>query len=113
LRGDACPRARAACPVPVCRCRIGERQASETADFFGFADRAHVAAGLRADVNLIDFDRLKLHQPEMVADLPAGGRRVVQRVQGYRATLMAGIPVFDKWRGHRRPPPAASVRAGH
>jgi N-acyl-D-aspartate/D-glutamate deacylase len=52
-------------------CRIWQRQASETTDFFGFADRAHVAAGLRADVNLIDFDRLRLHQPEMVAHLPA------------------------------------------
>jgi N-acyl-D-aspartate/D-glutamate deacylase len=72
------PRDRAACPVPVCRVAFGEREASETTDFFGFADRAHVAAGLRADVNLIDFDRLRLHQPEVVADLPAprrAGRR--------------------------------------
>jgi N-acyl-D-aspartate/D-glutamate deacylase len=36
---------------------FGERQASETTDFFGFADRAHVAAGLRADVNLIDLEQ--------------------------------------------------------
>ena len=70
-------------------------QTGETADFFGFADRGRLATGLRADVNLIDFDRLRLHQPEVVADLPAGGRRLVQRVEGYRATLVAGTPVFE------------------
>src|SRR5438270_1304570 len=68
------------------------------------------AAGLRADVNLIDFDRLRLHQPEVVADLPAGGQRRLQRVKGYRATLMTGIPVSDNGEdtGARpRPPPCA------
>jgi N-acyl-D-aspartate/D-glutamate deacylase len=70
-------------------------QTSETADFFGFKDRGRLAPGLRADVNIIDFDRLHLHQPEIVHDLPAGGRRLVQRVDGYRATLVAGTPVFE------------------
>ena len=50
---------------------------------------------MRADLNLIDFDRLKLHQPEIVHDLPAGGRRLVQRADGYRATLVAGTPIFE------------------
>jgi N-acyl-D-aspartate/D-glutamate deacylase len=67
----------------------------ETADFFGFADRGRLATGLRADVNPIDFDRLRLHQPEVVDDLPAGGRRLVQRVDGYRATLVAGTAIFE------------------
>ncbi len=75
-------------------------QTSETADFFGFADRGRLATGLRADVNLIDFDRLRLHQPEVVADLPASGRRLVQRVDGIallsslarRSSRMVKIP---------------------
>ncbi|HVH80182.1 MAG TPA: amidohydrolase family protein, partial [Stellaceae bacterium] len=77
-------------PLP----QLVKMQTSETADFFGFNDRGRLAPGLRADVNLIDFDRLRLHQPEVVHDLPAGGRRLVQRVDGYRATLVAGTPVF-------------------
>ncbi len=70
-------------------------QTSATSDFFGFQDRGRLAPGLRADVNLIDFDRLQLRQPEIVYDLPAGGRRLVQRVDGYRATLVAGVPTFE------------------
>jgi hypothetical protein len=42
---------------------------------------------LRADVNVIDFNRLRLHKPELVHDMPAGGRRFVQRADGYEATL--------------------------
>ena len=60
-----------------------KRQTSETADFFGFSDRGRLAPGLRADVNIIDFDRLQLHKPELVHDMPAGGRRFVQRVDGF------------------------------
>jgi N-acyl-D-aspartate/D-glutamate deacylase len=71
-------------------------QTSETADFFGFNDRGRLRPGLRADLNLIDFSRLRLHQPEIVHDLPAGGRRLVQRVDGYRATLVAGTPIFEE-----------------
>jgi len=86
-------------------------QTGETADFFGFHDRGRLAPGLRADVNLIDFDRLRLHQPEIVHDLPAGGRRLVQRVDGYRATLVAGAPIFENGEetGAR---PGRLVRAG-
>ena len=86
-------------------------QTGETADFFGFHDRGRLTPGLRADVNLIDFDRLRLHQPEIVHDLPAGGRRLVQRVDGYRATLVAGAPIFENGEetGAR---PGRLVRAG-
>jgi N-acyl-D-aspartate/D-glutamate deacylase len=75
--------------------QLVKMQTSETADFFGFADRGRLKPGLRADINLIDFDRLQLHQPEVVHDLPAGGRRLVQRAEGYRATLVAGTPTFE------------------
>ena len=74
---------------------IVKRQTSETADFFGFHDRGRLAPGLKADVNVIDFERLRLHVPEVRYDLPAGGRRLVQRVDGYVATLVAGTPVFE------------------
>ena len=75
--------------------QLVKMQTSETADFFGFHDRGRLKPGLRADINLIDFDRLRLHQPEIVHDLPAGGRRLVQRADGYRATLVAGTPTFE------------------
>jgi N-acyl-D-amino-acid deacylase len=78
-------------PLP----QLVKMQTNETADFFGFCDRGRLKPGLRADINLIDFDRLRLHQPEIVHDLPAGGRRLVQRVDGYRATLVAGTPIFE------------------
>ena len=88
-----------------------KRQTSETADFFGLRDRGRLAPGLRADVNLIDFDRLRLHQPELVNDLPAGGRRFVQRVDGYEATLVAGTPTFERGE-HTGAMPGHLVRAG-
>ncbi|MCU1450230.1 MAG: putative D-aminoacylase [Acidimicrobiales bacterium] len=65
-------------------------QTSSTAELYGFGDRGVVAPGKKADLNLIDFDALHLHAPEMVFDLPAGGRRLVQRVDGYVATVVAG-----------------------
>ena len=88
-----------------------KRQTSETADFFGFPDRGRLKPGLRADVNLIDFDRLRLHQPELVNDLPAGGQRFVQRVDGYEATLVAGTPTFEQGE-HTGALPGRLVRAG-
>jgi N-acyl-D-aspartate/D-glutamate deacylase len=88
-----------------------KRQTSETAGFFGLHDRGRLEPGLRADVNLIDFDRLRLYQPELVNDLPAGGRRFVQRVDGYQATLVAGTAVFEQGK-HTGAMPGHLVRAG-
>ncbi len=88
-----------------------KRQTSETAEFFGLHDRGRLAPGLRADVNLIDFDRLRLYQPELVNDMPAGGRRFVQRVDGYEATLVAGTPIFERGE-HTGAMPGRLVRAG-
>ncbi|HZC57483.1 MAG TPA: amidohydrolase family protein [Xanthobacteraceae bacterium] len=87
-----------------------KRQTSETADFFGFADRGRLAPGLRADVNLIDFDGLQVQKPELVHDMPAGGRRFVQRVTGYEATLVAGEPIFERGE-HTGAMPGRLVRA--
>ena len=65
-------------------------QTGRTAATYGFDDRGTIEVGKRADLNLIDLEALTLHEPEMVFDLPAGGRRLVQRVDGYRATVVAG-----------------------
>ncbi len=47
-------------------------------------------------MNVIDFDALRLHRPHMVFDLPAGGRRLVQRVDGYDMTMVSGVPIFER-----------------
>ncbi|MFM8484343.1 MAG: N-acyl-D-amino-acid deacylase family protein [Actinomycetota bacterium] len=69
-------------------------QTQRTASVYGFADRGSIEVGKRADFNLIDFSALRLHEPEMVYDLPAEGRRLVQRVDGYRATFVKGVQTF-------------------
>jgi N-acyl-D-amino-acid deacylase len=91
--------------------QLVKRQTSETADFFGLSDRGRLTPGMRADVNLIDFDRLRLHKPELVHDMPAGGRRFVQRADGYEATIAAGIPIFERGQ-HTGAMPGRLVRAG-
>jgi N-acyl-D-amino-acid deacylase len=92
--------------------KLIKRQTSETADFFGLSDRGRLAPGLRADVNLIDYGRLQVRKPELVHDMPASGRRFVQRVDGYEATLVAGMPIFERGE-HTGAMPGKLVRAGH
>lgn len=70
-------------------------QTSSTAALYGFHDRGVVAEGKKADLNVVDFDAMTLHAPQMVFDLPAGGRRLVQRAEGYVATLVAGEVTFE------------------
>ncbi len=70
-------------------------QTSRTAAFFGLSDRGVLAPGKKADLNLIDFDRLRLCAPEMVHDLPGKAKRLVQRAEGYVATVVSGVPVFE------------------
>ncbi len=65
----------------------------DTARAVGLLDRGLIAVGYKADLNVIDLDRLQLHAPEVVYDLPAGGRRLVQRADGYSATLVNGAIV--------------------
>lgn len=66
------------------------RQARATAEWIGLWDRGLVAPGYRADLNVIDLANLKLHLPEVIHDLPAGGRRLMQRASGYTATILKG-----------------------
>ena len=56
----------------------------------GLNDRGTLKVGAKADLNIIDMDRLALHIPEIVHDLPAGGRRLHQRATGYDATIVSG-----------------------
>jgi N-acyl-D-aspartate/D-glutamate deacylase len=62
----------------------------DTARAVGLHDRGLIRPGYRADLNVIDYDRLTLRAPEVVHDLPAGGRRLIQRAHGYTATVVAG-----------------------
>ena len=70
-------------------------QTRNTAELFDLRDRGVLAPGYKADVNLIDFDALALHAPEMVFDLPAQGRRLVQHAEGYRATVCSGEVTWE------------------
>jgi N-acyl-D-aspartate/D-glutamate deacylase len=65
-------------------------QARDTARVVGLYDRGVIAPGYRADLNVIDYERLTLHAPEVAYDLPAGGKRLLQRASGYTATVVAG-----------------------
>ncbi len=66
----------------------------DTARAVGLDDRGTIAVGMKADLNVVDLDRLRLHAPEVAHDLPSGGRRLVQRADGYAATIGGGEVVY-------------------
>ncbi|HVZ07021.1 N-acyl-D-amino-acid deacylase family protein [Rhodopila sp.] len=70
------------------------RQTREPARFAGLHDRGVLAPGMKADINVIDFPNLGLERPRMVVDLPAGGRRLMQKAYGYVATVKAGQVIY-------------------
>ena len=74
--------------------RVVERLTSGTARAVGLHDRGVVARGMKADLNVIDFDHLHCEAPTMGYDLPAGGKRLLQRAQGYRATVVSGAITY-------------------
>ncbi|HEY2487227.1 MAG TPA: D-aminoacylase [Candidatus Binataceae bacterium] len=74
---------------------VVKRQTADTARLYGLKDRGTLKPGLKADVNAVDLDGLRLHAPEMVFDLPAGGRRLVQRVDGYKHTVVSGEVTYQ------------------
>jgi len=74
--------------------RLVSMQTKETAELVGLHDRGVLAPGYKADVNVIDFEGLTLHAPTVAYDLPAGGRRLVQRASGYEVTIVAGEVAF-------------------
>ncbi len=65
-----------------------------TAHHYGLYDRGVIAPGLKADLNVIDFEALRLRRPEVVYDLPAGGKRLIQKADGYRHTFVAGQEIM-------------------
>ena len=90
---------------------IIKMQAHDTARFIGLTDRGTLAKGQRADINIIDFEKLRLKHPVMQQDLPAGGQRLMQYAEGYVATLVAGTTIAENGRltgAH----PGHLVRAG-
>jgi N-acyl-D-amino-acid deacylase len=74
---------------------VVHKMTRDTAAVYGLRDRGVIAPGYRADLNLIDYGQLKLQQPQMVYDLPAGGKRLVQKADGYLATLCAGEVTYE------------------
>jgi N-acyl-D-aspartate/D-glutamate deacylase len=72
-----------------------EMQTRRTARHLGLHDRGVVEVGKKADINVIDMDRLQLGRPTLTPDLPAGGKRLLQGARGYRYTLVSGQVVLD------------------
>ncbi len=98
------------------------RHTRDTARAVGLRDRGIVAEGFRADLNVIDYGKLKLRAPQVVYDMPAGGRRLIQRAEGYTATVVAGAVTYRDGeatgalpgrlvRGPQAPPVASQIAA--
>jgi N-acyl-D-aspartate/D-glutamate deacylase len=71
-----------------------KKQTADTARTYGLRDRGVIAPGYKADFNVIDYDALRACKPELVYDLPAGGKRMLQRAEGYRHTFVSGVEVM-------------------
>jgi N-acyl-D-aspartate/D-glutamate deacylase len=73
---------------------IIHKQTQASAKMVGLLDRGVLAPGMKADVNVIDFEGLRLYAPEIVYDLPAGGKRMIQKADGYTASIVSGVVAF-------------------
>ena len=71
-----------------------QRQCRDTARLYGLNDRGVIEPGYLADLNIIDLDAIKLGEPWVAADLPAGGKRLLQKADGYVATIKSGVVTF-------------------
>ena len=69
---------------------VVKKQTKDTAELFGLTDRGTLEVGKKADLNVIDFDNLELRSIKLVHDLPAGGRRLLQKAEGYDYTIVSG-----------------------
>jgi N-acyl-D-amino-acid deacylase len=74
---------------------VVKKQTHDTARLYGIHDRGTIEPGNMADLNVIDYDNLRLGAPVVTADLPAGGSRIVQGADGYVATIKRGVTTFD------------------
>ncbi|AYJ84861.1 D-aminoacylase (plasmid) [Sphingomonas paeninsulae] len=84
----------------------------DPANLVGLTDRGRIAVGLKGDLNVIDHQKLRLYSPEVCYDLPAGGRRLHQRAEGYRWTIVSGEPIFKNGQATGKLP-GRLVRRGH
>ncbi len=78
--------------------RLVKMMCHDTAEHIGLRDRGRLAPGLKADVNVIELDKLSMSRPYIVSDLPAGGRRLLQDSTGYRATIVSGEVIVENSR---------------
>ena len=90
---------------------VVHKMTQDTALVYGLEDRGVIAPGYRADLNVIDYDALRLEAPEMVYDLPAGGKRLIQRAYGYRATICNGVVTYENGE-HTGEFPGRLIRGG-
>ena len=67
----------------------------QPAEFYSLKDRGVLAQGMKADINIIDFENLRLHTPHIVHDLPAGGKRFLQRADGIKTTIVSGVVIYQ------------------
>jgi len=75
---------------------IVEKQTRRTAEFYGMHDRGVIAPGMKADLNVIDYEALHIHGPKMVWDLPGNGNRLIQEIDGYRYTVKSGEVTYEE-----------------
>jgi len=97
-----------------------KRQCLDTATLYGLHDRGQIATGYLADLNVIKLDDIKLNAPWVAYDLPAGGKRLLQTAEGYRATIKSGVVTYRDGRfsgavpgGLIRGPQASPASASH
>ena len=90
---------------------VVKKMTRDTAHLYGLEDRGVLAPGFKADLNLVDLENLNLRLPEMVHDLPAGARRLIQRADGWKATIYAGEVTFEDGE-HTDARPGRLIRGG-
>jgi N-acyl-D-aspartate/D-glutamate deacylase len=71
-----------------------KKMTSDTAELYGLRDRGRLVEGYKADLNVIDYDGLKLDLPYLVSDLPGNSKRLIQKAEGYRYTIVSGEVTF-------------------
>jgi N-acyl-D-aspartate/D-glutamate deacylase len=90
---------------------VVKKMTRDTAHLYGLEDRGVLAPGFKADLNLVDLEHLDLRLPEMVHDLPAGARRLIQRADGWKATICSGEVTFEDGE-HTDARPGRLIRGG-